>query len=193
MTACIAVPISAAESVERCGTLAMQLQADAAVGLSRVQDMQRVYSGRATSMLDWDDVAENAATGFSAVVFLSGSVNGGTRSVHTLSTGLKAGSLAINGADILVDVGPSGSCIVAGQGGGVTLNQSELQDYLPGGDRTALANADAHLKATLVGASATLEVDDGKLAVGKTGYIYFADFDRTRERDRKCSIIVIGE
>ena len=67
------------------------------------------------------------------------------------------------------------------------------EDYLPGGDRTALANADAHLKATLVGASATLEVDDGKLAVGKTGYIYFADFDRTRERDRKCSIIVIGE
>ncbi len=67
------------------------------------------------------------------------------------------------------------------------------EDYLPGGDRSALANADAHLKATLIGSSATLEVEDGTLAVGKTGYVYFADFDRTRERDRKCSIIVIGE
>ena len=135
----MAETLSAAESVGRCGTLAAQLQADAAVGLSRVQDMQRVYSGRATSMLDWDNVAENAATGFSAVVFLSGSVNGGTRSVRTLSTGLKAGSLAIDGADILVDVGSTGSCIVAGQGSGVTLNQDEVRDYLPGGGSSVIS------------------------------------------------------
>lgn len=66
-------------------------------------------------------------------------------------------------------------------------------DYLPGGDRSALWNADAHLKATILGSSETFEVSDGKLAVGKTGYIYFADFDTTRPRERKCSIVIIGE
>jgi thiamine phosphate synthase YjbQ (UPF0047 family) len=49
------------------------------------------------------------------------------------------------------------------------------------------------LKATLIGSSATLEVDQGKLAVGSTGYVYFVDFDRTRERARRCSIVVMGE
>lgn len=66
-------------------------------------------------------------------------------------------------------------------------------EYLPGGDRTALLNADAHIKSTIIGSSATLEVTDGKLGVGSTGYIYFVDFDRTRERTRTCKIIIIGE
>ena len=33
----------------------------------------------------------------------------------------------------------------------------------------------------------------GKLGAGTTGYVYFVDFDRTRERTRKCRITVIGE
>ncbi|MGH2064702.1 YjbQ family protein [Aerococcus urinaeequi] len=66
-------------------------------------------------------------------------------------------------------------------------------EYLPGGDRSALWNGDAHLKATIIGSSETFEVSNGALAVGKTGYIYFADFDRTRARERKCSIVVLGE
>ena len=65
--------------------------------------------------------------------------------------------------------------------------------YLPNGDRTALWNCDAHLKATILGSSQTFEVDNGKLGVGTTGYIYFADFDRTRPRTRKCKIVVMGE
>ena len=65
--------------------------------------------------------------------------------------------------------------------------------YLPNGDRTALWNCDAHLKATILGSSQTFEVDNGKLGVGTTGYIYFADFDRTRPRARKCKIVVMGE
>ena len=64
---------------------------------------------------------------------------------------------------------------------------------LPGGDRRALLNADAHLKSTLLGSSATLEVDEGKLGVGSTGYVYFVDFDRAEGRNRKCKIIIIGE
>lgn len=66
-------------------------------------------------------------------------------------------------------------------------------DYLPGGDRTALLNCDAHIKSTILGSSVTLEVDEGKLGVGSTGYVYFVDFDRTRPRPRKCKVIVIGE
>lgn len=67
------------------------------------------------------------------------------------------------------------------------------EEYLPGGDRSSLWNGDAHLKSTIIGTSETFEVSDGALAVGKTGYIYFADFDRTRPRERKCSIIIMGE
>lgn len=66
-------------------------------------------------------------------------------------------------------------------------------EYLPGGDRSALFNGDAHLKATLVGSSQVFLVDEGKLAVGTTGYIYFVDFDRTRARERKCQIVILGE
>lgn len=66
-------------------------------------------------------------------------------------------------------------------------------EYIPDGDRKALWNCDAHLKATLIGSSQTFDVDNGKLGVGTTGYVYFVDFDRTRPRSRKCKIIVIGE
>ena len=69
----------------------------------------------------------------------------------------------------------------------------DAETYLPGGDKTALLNCDAHMKATLLGNSATLEVEDGKLAVGTTGYVYFVDFDRTRERGRRCRVIIMGE
>ena len=65
------------------------------------------------------------------------------------------------------------------------------EEYLPNGDRSALWNGDAHLKATILGNSVTLDVENNKLAVGKTGYVYFVDFDRTRERTRKFSVIVI--
>ncbi len=65
--------------------------------------------------------------------------------------------------------------------------------YLPSGTREELWNADAHLKATILGNSATFEVEDGKLGVSKTGYIYFVDFDRTHERNRRCKVIVMGE
>ncbi|MEG2898386.1 MAG: YjbQ family protein [Eubacterium sp.] len=68
-----------------------------------------------------------------------------------------------------------------------------VADYLPDGDRSALWNCDAHLKSTLLGSSEVFAVDDGKLGVGTTGYVYFADFDRTRPRTRKCKIIIMGE
>lgn len=69
----------------------------------------------------------------------------------------------------------------------------DAEAYLPNGDRTALLNCDAHLKSTILGSSEVFEVDNGKLGVGTTGYVYFVDFDRTRSRTRKCKIIVMGE
>lgn len=65
--------------------------------------------------------------------------------------------------------------------------------YLPSGKREELFNADAHLKATILGNSATFEVDNGELGVGITGYVYFVDFDRTHPRSRRCKVVVIGE
>lgn len=73
------------------------------------------------------------------------------------------------------------------------MSWPKADSYLPGGDRSALLNCDAHLKSTLLGSSETFEVDNGELGVGKTGYVYFVDFDRTRPRERKCKIIVLGE
>ena len=69
----------------------------------------------------------------------------------------------------------------------------DAEVYLPNGDRTALWNGDAHLKATILGSSQIFDVDNGNLGVGTTGYVYFVDFDRTRSRMRKCKIIIIGE
>lgn len=70
---------------------------------------------------------------------------------------------------------------------------ADAEVYLPGGDRTQLLNADAHLKATLLGSSQTFAVTGGQLAVGATGYVYFVDFDRSRPRPRSCQIVVMGE
>ena len=65
--------------------------------------------------------------------------------------------------------------------------------YLPLGNREELFNCDAHLKATILGNSATFELDEGKLGFGVTGYIYFVDFDRNRSRTRRCKVVIIGE
>ena len=57
----------------------------------------------------------------------------------------------------------------------------------------SLLNTEAHLKGTLIGYSQTYIVDEGKLSIGSLGYIYFADWDQNRERDRKCKVLVMGE
>ena len=73
------------------------------------------------------------------------------------------------------------------------LSWPNAEAYIPGGDRTALLNADAHLKSSMLGSSETFEVDAGTLAMGTTGYIYFVDFDQTRARTRTCRIVIMGE
>ena len=68
----------------------------------------------------------------------------------------------------------------------------DAANYLPNGPED-LWNGDAHLRSTILGSSEVFDVVDGHLGVGTTGYIYFADFDRTRPRERRCVITVIGE
>ncbi len=58
--------------------------------------------------------------------------------------------------------------------------------YLPGGDRRALWNGDAHLRSTLIGGNQTFEVEDGKLQLNGLASILEAHLDpaglRTRAR-----------
>jgi len=50
-------------------------------------------------------------------------------------------------------------------------------------------NADAHLRATLVGASVTIPVSGGELALGTWQSVLFAEFDGPRERRLTVSIL----
>ena len=65
--------------------------------------------------------------------------------------------------------------------------------YLPTNQIEDLWNGDAHLKSSIVGNSLALDVEDGQLNIGSTGSVYFVDFDRTRDRQRKCQLILIAE
>lgn len=60
-------------------------------------------------------------------------------------------------------------------------------------DPATILNADAHLRASMFGASETFIIEDGKLLIGSVGYIYFIDWDQNRVRDRKCHIMVMGD
>jgi secondary thiamine-phosphate synthase enzyme len=50
------------------------------------------------------------------------------------------------------------------------------------GFRHAEGNSDSHIKASLVGPSVTLVIDDGKLAFGTWQGVYFCEFDGPRTR-----------
>lgn len=48
--------------------------------------------------------------------------------------------------------------------------------------RHAEGNSDSHAKAALTGASATIFVEEGKLALGRWQGVFFCEFDGPRER-----------
>lgn len=54
-------------------------------------------------------------------------------------------------------------------------------------------NTDAHLRSSLMGRSETIPVVEGALQLGEFGSIYFADFDRTRPRQRIVQVQILGE
>jgi len=61
----------------------------------------------------------------------------------------------------------------------------KLSDLIPQHDREfrhSEGNSDAHLKSSVLGASQTLLVSDGRLVLGTWQAIYFAEFDGPRHR-----------
>lgn len=58
--------------------------------------------------------------------------------------------------------------------------------------RHAEGNSPAHIKSTLVGQSATLPVEGGKLALGTWQGVYLAEFDGPRERTVVINVLKSG-
>ena len=54
-------------------------------------------------------------------------------------------------------------------------------------------NTDAHLKSVILGRSESIPIIDGELELGEFGYIYLADFDQCRERERFVTVQIVGE
>ena len=54
-------------------------------------------------------------------------------------------------------------------------------------------NTDGHIKSSIMGRSETIPVVDGGLMLGEFGRVYFADFDKTRARERIMHIQIVGE
>ncbi|MGC2828989.1 MAG: secondary thiamine-phosphate synthase enzyme YjbQ [Candidatus Acidiferrum sp.] len=58
--------------------------------------------------------------------------------------------------------------------------------------RHAEGNSDSHAKAALTGTSATIFVEEGKLALGRWQGVFFCEFDGPRERNMWVKIISGG-
>ena len=50
-------------------------------------------------------------------------------------------------------------------------------------------NCDSHLKASLIGNSKTLLIDDGRMVLGRWQGVYFCEFDGPRRRELKIKIV----
>jgi secondary thiamine-phosphate synthase enzyme len=55
--------------------------------------------------------------------------------------------------------------------------------------RHAEGNSDSHMKAILVGASATIFVENGKLALGRWQGLFFCEFDGPRDRQMQVKVV----
>jgi secondary thiamine-phosphate synthase enzyme len=58
-----------------------------------------------------------------------------------------------------------------------------------GGFRHSEGNADAHIKSSVIGASVTLIVEDGRPVLGTWQAIFFCEFDGPRERRVQVRVI----
>lgn len=55
--------------------------------------------------------------------------------------------------------------------------------------RHAEGNADSHIKAALAGSTATVFIENGKLALGRWQAIFFCEFDGPRRREVRVKIV----
>lgn len=53
-------------------------------------------------------------------------------------------------------------------------------------------NTDAHLRSVLMGRSVIVPIIDGEVQLGEFGFIWFADFDQVRARERNAIVQVMG-
>ena len=61
------------------------------------------------------------------------------------------------------------------------------------GEPDSILNGDAHIRASLLGASQTFILEDGIINTGEFGHIYLVDWDQNRSRTRKVKVCVMGE
>ena len=61
-----------------------------------------------------------------------------------------------------------------------------------GESRRCCHNTDAHLRSVLMGRSVTVPIIDGEVQLGEFGFIWFADFDQVRARERNAIVQVMG-
>ena len=54
-------------------------------------------------------------------------------------------------------------------------------------------NTDGHIKSSIMGRSETVPIINGEVRLGEFGRVYFADWDKTRARERNVTVMVIGE
>jgi secondary thiamine-phosphate synthase enzyme len=69
--------------------------------------------------------------------------------------------------------------------------EAALDRLIPhdGGYKHAEGNADAHIKTALIGASETLWIENGRLALGRWQAVFFAEFDGPRAREFRVKIV----
>ncbi len=53
----------------------------------------------------------------------------------------------------------------------------------------AEGNADSHIKSTLVGASTSVEIEGGRLLLGRWQAVFFCEFDGPRQRQLRVKIV----
>ena len=127
----------------------------------------------------------------------------------TIETGAKEAFLDITArvAEYVGDAGvTSGICTVyvPHTTAGITINENAdpdvvrdmlwaLNRFVPGGAgyHHREGNSPAHVKASLMGSSVTVPVEEGRLALGTWQGIYLCEFDGSRRR--RVLIQIIGE
>ena len=69
--------------------------------------------------------------------------------------------------------------------------ESTLERLVPRSDAYTHAegNADSHIKTALVGSSATVWIEGGRLALGRWQAVFFAEFDGPRTRELRVKIV----
>ena len=71
----------------------------------------------------------------------------------------------------------------------ILLTLNELIPRNRAGYRHAEGNSDAHVKASMIGFSETILVEDGELVLGTWQGVYFVDFDGPRRRKLQVRVV----